>query len=70
MSGEVAETGRYCTPDQCVDLGCLNVIQLLHRIFNLSLVRLKVGDENEGVIVFDLLHRGLGVQRPRWKLRQ
>ena len=53
--------GKYHIPDQGVYLGRLNVIQLLHRVLNLPLVRLEVCDENEGVVLLDLLHRGLGV---------
>jgi len=49
--------------NQGVDFGRLNIIQLLHCILNLPLVRLEVGDENEGVVLLDFLHRGLGVQR-------
>lgn len=57
----MVKRGKYHIPDQGVYLGRLNVIQLLHRVLNLPLVRLEVCDENEGVVLLDLLHRGLGV---------
>ena len=65
----VKQGTRY-VPNQCVDLGYLNIIQFLHRVLNLPLVRLEVGDENEGVVLLDLLHRGLSVQWPMRKIEQ
>ena len=56
--------GERRVPNQGVDLDRLNVIQFLHGVLNLSLVRLEVCDEDEGVVLLDLLHRGLSVQRP------
>jgi hypothetical protein len=35
---------------------------LLERLLDLSLVRLHVDDENEGVVLLNLLHRTLGVE--------
>lgn len=52
---------EYRAPNQGVHLGRLDVVQLLHRVFNLSLIRLKIGDENEGVVFLNLLHRRLSV---------
>jgi hypothetical protein len=40
----------------------LDIVQLLHGILNLTLVRLDINDEHEGVVLFDLLHRGFRVE--------
>ena len=45
------------SPDQCVDFGNLDVVELLHCDLDLRLVSALVDDEDEGVVVFDLLHR-------------
>jgi len=50
-------------PNESVDFGDVDVVQLLDGGFDLVLVSLDVHDEDEGVVVFDLLHRGLGRQR-------
>ncbi len=50
-------------PDESVDLADLDVVKFLHSTLDLVLVGLDVRDEDEGVVVFDLLHRGLGRQR-------
>ena len=49
--------------DQCIDLHCLDIVQLLQRLLNLPLVRLDVHNEHECVVLLDLLHRRLGVER-------
>ena len=49
-------------PDEGVDLGDVDVVQLLDRGLDLVLVRLDVADEDERVVVLDLLHRRLGRQ--------
>jgi hypothetical protein len=49
--------------DQGVDLGSLNVVKLLNSILDLSLVSLDINEEDESVIIFELLHCGLGVER-------
>lgn len=50
-------------PDQCVDLDGVNVVQLLESLLDLALVGLDVDDENQRVVLLDLLHRTLRVQR-------
>ena len=50
-------------PDQGVDLERLDVVQLLDRLLDLALVRLDVDDEDERVVLLDLLHGRLGVER-------
>ena len=50
-------------PDEGVDLRGLDVVKLLHRILDLTLVRADVSDEDEGVVLLDLLHGALGVKR-------
>ena len=49
-------------PDEGVDLGDVDIIQLLDGGLDLVLVGLDVADEDEGVVVLDLLHRRLGRQ--------
>ena len=43
-------------PDQGVDLGHINVLELLHSLFNLVLVGLDIHIEHQCVVVFNLLH--------------
>ena len=49
-------------PDEGVDLGHVDVVQLLNGRLDLVLVGLDVDEEDQRVVVFDLLHRGLGRQ--------
>lgn len=51
------------SPNESVDFRSLHIPELLHRVLDLTLVRLDVNKENERVVLLDLLHRGLGVQR-------
>lgn len=51
------------SPDQSPDLGGLNIVQLLDSVLDLPLVALQVNDEYQGVVVLDLLHGALSVQR-------
>ena len=50
-------------PDKGVDLDGINVIELLQRLLDLSLVRLDIDDKNQGVVLLNLLHGALGVER-------
>lgn len=50
-------------PNQCINLHAIHIIQFLQRLLNLPLVRLYVADENQGIVLLNLLHRALGVQR-------
>ena len=50
-------------PDEGVDLHAVNVVELLQRLLDLGLVRLDVDDEDEGVVLLNLLHGALGVER-------
>lgn len=50
-------------PDQSVDLDGVNVVQLLKSSLDLALVGLDINNEDKGVVLLDLLHGGLGVQR-------
>lgn len=52
------------SPDEGVDFSSLNIIQLLHRILNLTLVRLDIHNEHERIVLFNLLHRRFRSQRP------
>jgi len=56
---ETGQSGLRFLPDERVDFGDVDVVQLLDRVFNLVLVRLHVDDEHKRVVVLDLLHRGL-----------
>jgi len=55
------EKKRY-VPDEGVDLEGGNIVHLLQGILDLALVGLDVNDEDEGVVLLDLLHGGLGVE--------
>jgi len=48
--------------DQSVDLDAIDIVLLLEGSSDLTLVGLDVDDEDEGVVLFDLLHGGLGVE--------
>lgn len=50
-------------PDQGIDLDGVNVVELLESLLDLPLVRLDIHNEDEGVVLLDLLHRTLGVER-------
>lgn len=50
-------------PDEGVDLDAVNVVQLLERILDVPLVGLDVNDEDERVVLLNLLHGALGVER-------
>jgi hypothetical protein len=50
-------------PDESVDLDSVNIIQLLERSLDLPLVRLDIDNEDKGVVLLNLLHRALGVER-------
>jgi hypothetical protein len=49
--------------DEGVDLDAADVVLLLERSGDLALVGLDVDDEDEGVVLLDLLHGRLGVER-------
>lgn len=50
-------------PDQGVDLDGVNVVQLLNSSLDLALVGLDIDDEDQGVVLLDLLHGALSVER-------
>jgi hypothetical protein len=52
-----------CIPDEGVDLDGVNVVKLLEGKLDLGLVGLDVDNEDEGVVLLNLLHGGLGVER-------
>merc|ERR1719222_111898 len=47
---------------QCVHLRDIDVVQLLDSRLDLVLISLDIADEDQGVVVLDLLHGGLGGQ--------
>lgn len=50
-------------PNEGVDLDSVNVVKLLESLLDLSLVGLDVDNEDEGVVLLDLLHGRLSVER-------
>jgi hypothetical protein len=50
-------------PYQRIDLDAIHVVELLQRLLNLSLIGLDIADKYERVVLLDLLHRALRVQR-------
>jgi hypothetical protein len=50
-------------PDKSVDLDGVNIVQLLKGLLDLGLVGSDVDDEDKGVVLLDLLHGALGVER-------
>jgi len=53
----------HISPDERVDFGNTDVVQLLNSSLDLVLVGAKVADEDQRVVVLDLLHGRLGRQR-------
>lgn len=51
------------SPNKSVDFRSLHIPKLLHRVFDLTLVRLEVDEENERVVLLNLFHRRFRVQR-------
>lgn len=49
--------------DEGVDLVHVHLVHLLHCLFDLGLCGARVAQEHKGVIIFDLLHALLGVER-------
>ena len=50
-------------PDKCIDLHALNLIQLPQRLLDLPLVCLDIYDENQRIVLLNLLHRALSIER-------
>lgn len=50
-------------PDEGVDLDSIDIVKLLQSLLDLSLVGLDIDDEYKGVVLLDLLHGALGVER-------
>ena len=61
FTGEYFAT-REILPDQGVDFADFDVVQLFNSSFDLMLVGLQVGDKNQSIVIFDLLHSRLGGQ--------
>ena len=60
---ELSQRLRFGLPDQGVDLDGVNVVELLEGLLDLALVGLGVDDEDKGVVLLNLLHGALGVER-------
>lgn len=56
-------TWRNPIPDESVDLDSVDIVQLLESDLDLPLVGFDVDDEDQGVVLLNLLHRALGVER-------
>ena len=50
-------------PDEGVDLDGFDIVKLLESLFDLSLVGLDVDDKDKGVVLLNLLHGTLSVER-------
>ena len=50
-------------PDKGVDLDSVDIVELLQRLLDLSLVCLDVDDENQSVVLLNLLHGAFSVER-------
>ena len=55
-------------PDEGVDLDGVNIIEFLQCLLDLSLVGLNIDDEDQGVVLLNLFHRTLGVERVDYDL--
>ena len=54
---------NFNLPNQRVDLHTLHIIQLLQRILDLPLIRPHIDNEDKRIVLLNLLHRALRVQR-------
>ena len=54
---------RTNSPNQRINLHRLHIIQLLQRRLDLPLIRLDIDHKHKRIILLDLLHRALRVQR-------
>jgi hypothetical protein len=54
---------KYHKPDESVDLDGVNVVKLLQSLLNLSLIGLDVDNEDKSVVLLNLLHGALSVER-------
>jgi hypothetical protein len=50
-------------PDKGIDLDGIDIIELLQCLLDLSLIGLDINDENKGVVLLNLLHRTLSIER-------
>lgn len=50
-------------PNQRIDLHTLHIIQLFQRLPNLPLIRLDIHNKHQRIILLNLLHRTLRIQR-------
>jgi len=50
-------------PDECINLDGIDIVEFLQSLLDLSLVRLNVDDEYKSIILLNLLHSTLGVER-------
>lgn len=62
VNGYTKKQGRG-VPDEGVDLDGVNVVELLQGLLDLSLIGQSVDDEDESVVLLDLLHGALSVER-------
>ena len=68
MSNEISKRQRGIlldrnSPNKRIHLHGLDIIQRFQRALDLSFVGFDVADEHQGVVLLDLLHRALRVQR-------
>ena len=67
MISERAPSSAYPSPqdlpNQRINLHAIHIIQFLQRLLDLPLVRLDITNENQRVILLNLLHRTLRVER-------
>ena len=55
--------GKGSVPDEGVDLDSIDIIKLLQSLFNLSLVGLDIDDKDQSIVLLNLLHGALSVER-------
>lgn len=54
---------EYGLPDKGVDLDGVNIVELLQSLLDLTLVGTDIDDEDESVVLLNLLHGALSVER-------
>jgi hypothetical protein len=63
LAGILVVVEELSLPDKGVDLDGVDIVELLQGLLDLSLVGTDVDDEDQGVVLLDLLHGALGVER-------
>jgi hypothetical protein len=63
LDGGLEVGNGFNIPDKGVDLDSVDIVELLQRLLDLSLICLDIDNEDQGVVLLNLLHGTLSVKR-------